>query len=172
MNRRQRRHWRAKADELARRAATAPVLSRGERDGDIVRIDDPIALGVLQREWARVLRGGGRPVTCRLDPGEAAAFPHLRQSPGGGVEGWLAAGVDVSGALSFSVRWLPADEAESPEWQAALLVELRRAWRDRVSIPAGRLAVPREGGDQSWQGRRVETRCPLNHGFFSGIWVL
>lgn len=84
--------------------ATAAVLASAiyDRDeaGNMVRVTDPKARGLLERAFAQLIQRGGKPFAMQISANEAAAFPSHTPITGGSYA--LAVGFDIDRYATFS----------------------------------------------------------------------
>ena len=126
--------WRGKADKVAAILARSVVgLGEGGRWHQ-----DPVAVRVLERGFAHVLRQRGKPHVMRLTDEEGAALALGAPLPPGWC--WFAAlGIDRLGRASYVSRSVRVEGASPTEGrrkiEAFLLSELRPVLEDTAPIP-------------------------------------
>lgn len=123
MNRNDRRAMRAKAKEVAAKAAAQTYDY--SNDGRLIRVSDPRAVGVLRRAFEAILRTG-QPVTMEISEAEARAFPRWEDSSAG-MAHVLAAWIDAGGCCSYAVRSVAARDMLTGELHHLASVDLAEA---------------------------------------------
>lgn len=123
MNRTERRAMRAKAKELAAKAAAQTYDYSA--DGRLIRVSEARAVGVLRRAFETMLRTG-EPVTMEISEAEARAFPRWEDSSAG-MAHVLAAWIDASGCCSYAVRSVAARDIATGKLHRMVSVDLAEA---------------------------------------------
>lgn len=101
---------RNQAKAVARLVASAAY----DRDkaGDLVRVSDPKAVGLLEQAFAQLILRGGKPFAMQISASEAAAFPSHDPVEGGSYA--IAVGFDVETRATFSTAGAAAVRGDQP----------------------------------------------------------
>ncbi len=147
MNRHDRRAsraaWRAKADLCAALLARSCLDIGTGGSGPGRTVSDPLAIQVLERGFAHLLRHGGKPHVLRVSEAQALAFDPWQPTPG--ASWFMAVGLDRLGRASYVLRPLlpgaACPVADRRVIEAALLAELGPVLDDTSPLPLARRAA-------------------------------
>lgn len=143
MNRRDRRAqraaWRARADQVAAILARSVMDIGKDERGPRRRVEDPLAIRILERGFAHLLRQGGEPHVMRISAEEAAALAPWEAPRPAGWSYFMAVGIDRLGRASYVSRPVRVDGASPMEArrmvEAFLLSELQAVLEDTSPVP-------------------------------------
>ena len=143
MNRRDRRAsraaWRAHADRFAGVCARSCVDIGKGGHGPRRCVTDPLAIRVLERAFAHVLRNGGEAHVMRLSAEEASALARWEPPSPAGWSHFIAVGIDRLGRASYVSRPVKVEDGDPTSArrmiEAFLLTELRPILEDTSPVP-------------------------------------
>ena len=131
----------AEAETLAQ--ALAATCMDYDQTGNLIRVRDARAMGVLRQAFAAMLRAGGQPVVIPITAEAASGFPRGDRVPdamAGVVQSWLAVGINASENATYSMRRLGVAGCSAEEARDLAEVKMLEALAretNRAGFPAG-----------------------------------